>query len=318
MAKKRIMKKWRFLWVLIIIMAGIQFVRPELGNPPVTDDIQAPEAVGHILRQSCYNCHSNETRLKWFDEFAPAYWIVASDVKHARKALNFSEWDKLTPPQQKAILYMSLNQILFKEMPLWQYTLLHPEAKLEESDIAVLKNYLTVLSAYKTSDTAHRNADNRQYNKWMLNHTAPVNVPSAPNGIAYIHGYNNWKVISTTERFDNGIMHVIFGNDIALKVIEDGNINPWPDGTTFAKAGWDMLVDSSGIIHTGAFKQVEFMIKNSKKYASTKGWGWARWLGMQLKPYGKDASFSKECQNCHQPMKDNDFVFTMPLKLKAK
>lgn len=312
------MRKWKFLLILIIIMLGVQFVRTKLDNPPVTADIKAPPEVVQILHTSCYDCHSNETKLKWFDEIVPAYWIVASDVKHARKALNFSEWGKLPQPQQKAKLYMALNQILFKEMPLWQYTLLHPEAKLKESEIDVLKNYLAGLSSYQTSDQAHINACNSQYSKWMLNNASPENVQSAPNGIAYITGYKNWKVISTTERFDNGIMHVIFGNDIALKAIKDGNINPWPDGTTFAKAGWDMLVDSSGLIHTGEFKQVEFMIKNSKKYASSKGWGWGRWLGMKLKPYGKNASFSHECQNCHQPMKDNDFVFTMPLNLNAE
>lgn len=312
------MKKWKFLLLLIIIMVGIQFVRTQLDNPPITADIQAPQEVGQILRKSCYNCHSNETQLIWFDEITPAYWIVASDVKRARKALNFSEWDKLTPPQQKANLYLSLNQILFRKMPLSRYTLLHPEAKLTESDITVLKNYLTSLSPDKTSDTVNVNAGLKQYDKWMMKHAEPGNVQPAPNGIAYTKGYNNWKAISTTDRFDNGTMRVIFGNDIAIKAIEDGHINPWPDGTIFAKVAWDRLIDSSGNMHTGEFKQVEFMIKNSKKYASTKGWGWGRWLGMQLKPYGKNAFFSTECQNCHQPMKDNDFVFTMPLILKTK
>lgn len=318
MAKKHSMKKWMFLLAFFLILAGIQFIRPHLDNPPVTGDLQVPQEVKQLLRTSCYDCHSNETQLKWFDWIVPAYWLVTSDVKNARQTLNFSVWDSLSMPQQKGKLYLSVNHMLYGEMPPSRYTLLHPEARIKESDIEVLKKYLTSLSLVKISDTALMNAGSRQYTDWMLKHKPVRNVQPAPNGIAYIHGYNDWTAISTTDRFDNGTMRVIFGNDIAVKAIEEGTINPWPNGTVFAKVAWDKIVDSTGNIHTGAFKQVEFMIRDSKKYATTKGWGWARWLGMELKPYGKDAAFSKECQDCHQPMKDNDFVFTMPLNLKAK
>jgi len=82
----------------------------------------------------------------------------------------------------------------------------------------------------------------------------------------------------------------------------------------FAKVAWDQLPDSSGEIHAGAFKQVEFMIRDSRKYASTFGWGWARWVGgLALKPYGKDASFVTECMNCHRPVAKLDYTFTLPL-----
>jgi len=48
------------------------------------------------------------------------------------------------------------------------------------------------------------------------------------------------------------------------------------------------------------------------KYSSTGGWGYARWLGMEQKPYGKDDSFENECVGCHTPVKHNDYVFTHP------
>jgi hypothetical protein len=54
------------------------------------------------------------------------------------------------------------------------------------------------------------------------------------------------------------------------------------------------------------------MIKDSDKYAATKGWGYARWLSMDLKPYGKDADFGKECVGCHNPVRGNDYVYTFP------
>jgi hypothetical protein len=66
-------------------------------------------------------------------------------------------------------------------------------------------------------------------------------------------------------------------------------------------------------VRPGAFKQVEYMLKDDQKYAATKGWGWARFKTDKLVPYGKDALFTTECIRCHQPMKNNDFVFTKPL-----
>src|ERR1700691_6295898 len=91
MSKPRIQT---LIWIaaaLLIVFLGLQFVRPAIGNPPVTADLAAPPHVKQILRNSCYNCHSNETKLAWFDRIVPAYWLVASDVKEARMHLNFSE-----------------------------------------------------------------------------------------------------------------------------------------------------------------------------------------------------------------------------------
>lgn len=316
------------LLLLLACFAAIQFIRPAIPNPPVTADINVPADVHQVLKAACYDCHSNETQLKWFDQVAPAYWLVADHVKQGRMALNFSQWDSLAPAAQKANLYLSVNQVLFGAMPLSQYTALHPGAKLTDKEISILKNYVGSLSPLTASDTAAFHAAAKQYEQWInskvvredTNHgvrDTNHGVQPALNGIGYINGYNNWKAISTTDRFDNGTMRVIFGNEVAAKAIEEGHINPWPDGTVFAKVAWEQLVDTAGMVHAGRFKQVEFMIKDSKKYASTKGWGWARWLGTQLTPYGKTAGFATECVNCHNPLKNTDYVFTIPRPLKA-
>ncbi|MBI5108238.1 MAG: cytochrome P460 family protein [Rhodocyclales bacterium] len=57
------------------------------------------------------------------------------------------------------------------------------------------------------------------------------------------------------------------------------------------------------------------MVKNAVKYAATGGWGFARWLGPEQKPYGKDARFVQECFGCHTPVKDRDWVFAHPVML---
>ena len=311
-------KKWKVLLLIgFLCFAGIQFIRPRIDHPPVTADINVPPDVKEILRRACYDCHSNETRLAWFDQVSPAIWLVARHVKEGRQALNFSEWNRLNKDQQKGKLFESLNQLSFNAMPIPQYTLLHPAAKLTGDDITVLKNYLSTQFIAAKPDSTKQVAAGKQYTSW-LGAAAIQKVQPTANGIDYIPDYKNWEAISTTDRLDNGTMRVIMGNEVALKAIREKHINPWPDGTTFAKVAWDEVTDTAGNVHPGEFKQVEFMIKDSRKYAATDGWGWARWKGMDLKPYGKNAMFTMECTNCHKPMRDNDFVFTMPVNLSTK
>jgi cbb3-type cytochrome oxidase cytochrome c subunit len=313
------------LWVVAalgVVFVGLQFVRPELTNPPVTAELQAPAEVKQVLRNSCYNCHSNETKLPWFDKAVPAYWVVTKDVAEARKHLNFSEIGKLPAAQQKGILFEAVNQIQLGAMPLPSYLKVHPDAKVSPEDLAVLRNYLTAASAPDDASSveaaakaaAGEAAANAQYDEWVHSSKAALDVKPEFNGVAYNPDYKNWKVISSTDRFDNRTMREILGNDVAVKAIADGRINPWPDGTMFAKVAWQQWSpDAQGVVKTGAFVQVELMIKDAKKYASTEGWGFGRWRGTDLKPYGKDAEFQNECTGCHAPMAKNDYVYTMPI-----
>jgi hypothetical protein len=266
------------------------------------------------LRNSCYDCHSNETRLAWFDQIVPGYWLVASDVKNARRHLNFSEFGKLPPAQQKGDLYEAVNQIQLGAMPLPAYTRLHRDARVTPEQISVLRNYLNPVVAPAAATASDLAADAAQYQKWIRGGGQPLAVAPAPNGIEFPSAYKNWKAISATDRFDNQTMRVILANDAGIQAIAANHINPWPDGTTFAKVAWFQRDDGQGHVGAGAFFQVEFMIRDSKKYAATKGWGWARWRGDGLTPYGKDAGFSDECIACHMPVRDSDYVYTIPLR----
>jgi hypothetical protein len=139
-------------------------------------------------------------------------------------------------------------------------------------------------------------------------------VPSAPNGIKLPDGYKNWRLISSTHRADNNTLRVILGNDAAVQAARNGQTNPWPDGSIIAKLVWKDATHEQWptAIIPGVFVHAEFMIKDAKKYSATGGWGFARWLGMEQKPYGKDADFVQECYGCHIPVKQNDYVYTHP------
>jgi len=333
MKPARSVKKKVLTLLVLLLVAGIilQFFRPALDNQPVTADLAAPPEVKAILQRACYDCHSNQTRLAWFDQPVPAYWLVVKDVKKGRQVLNFSVFDTLPKAQQAGKLYEALNQIEFHSMPLKQYAFLHHGATISPEEIAVLRQYLLTLAPKAVPDTAKQRLSLEQFVRWTagFSGSAPGDGGSAPgdagsspapkdalNGIGW-HGmadFANWKAVSTTERFDNGTMRLILANAIAEQAIREGHTNPWPKGAEFAKVAWDQLPDSAGEIHTGAFKQVEFMIRDDDQYAATDGWGFARWVGgLELKPYGKSGVFATECTTCHQTMAANDHVFTFPL-----
>jgi hypothetical protein len=300
--------------VLAIAFLAIQFIRPELPNPPVAADLQAPPAVKQILKNSCYNCHSNETTWSWFDQPAPACWIVAKDVKEARKHINFSEMGKLPMAQQRAALYEGVFQASHGAMPLPLYQWLHPGSAVKPEQLAVLRQYLQPPTPVGPATPAEIAAAEAQYDKWIETGEAKQSVSPAPNGFAFLPEYKNWKAISSTDRFDNGTIRVVLGNDVAVQAVAENRTNPWPDGTAFAKVAWLQQPDENGLVRTGTFFQVEFMVRDRRKYADTLGWAWGRWRGADLKPYGKDADFASECVGCHRPLKNTDHVFTEPIR----
>ena len=298
------MKIFLTILVVLIILFGLaQFIRPDLRNPPVTLDAQVPDSVKAILKKGCYDCHSNQTDLKWFDKITPANFLVAGHIEDARRVLNFSHWDSLNAGTQKSMLFWGVHDIRNKEMPLDSYLALHGSARLNGHDLSVLENYLTAITVPLPTPVVA-----------IQGYKALENVTPEWNGISFIQGFENWQVVGITERFDNASLRVIYGNDIAVKAIRENKINPWPDGTMFAKAAYKQQVDSSDQITMGSFIQVEFMIKDSKQYASTLGWGFGRWRGVELKPYGTNAFFTEECVTCHRPLKNSDYTFTLPLK----
>jgi hypothetical protein len=289
-----------------VLFLAAQLYRPKIDHLPVTAEIQAPPEVKQILRNSCYNCHSNETRLSWFDEPAPAYWLVARDVRMARSRLNFSEIGKLPPAKQRAALFTAVNMIQLGAMPLPSYRRMHPGATVTAAQLAILKAYLNPFAMPAPSAAAAQAPPVRAAD-------AAAHAQPELNGLAFFPDYKSWRAISSTDRGDNGTMREILGNDIAVRAIASKQIQPWPDGAAFAKVAWQAVPDGHGVLHPGKFAQVEFMVKGKAKYASTAGWGFGRWLGPELKPYGKDAHLASECVDCHTPVRDNDFVYTMPL-----
>jgi hypothetical protein len=138
-------KLFKYLLIAVVIfLAAAQFLQPDRTNPPInpasTFEVVAhprPEAAS-ILKRACYDCHSNVTVWPWYSKVAPVSWLVASDVKAGRSHLNFSEWGFLSPEMAQRRLLNACDEVKGGDMPLWQYRLIHSEAKLSEQDIATL------------------------------------------------------------------------------------------------------------------------------------------------------------------------------------
>lgn len=141
-------------------------------------------------------------------------------------------------------------------------------------------------------------------------------VAPGNNGISIPEGYKNYRLIGVSQRSDDQTLRAILGNDVAIEAARAGKTNPWPNGTVLAKLGWKYKTSDKYPAATipGDFTRADFMIKDEVKYAATGGWGWGRWIGLELKPYDK-ADFAQECIACHSIVKDQDLVFTHPVKL---
>jgi hypothetical protein len=301
--------------VILLIFIGAQFIRPKLNDSPVTAEIVAPPEVKSIFRHSCYSCHSNETKLSWFDQLVPAYWIVSNDVRRARAHLNFSEIAALPEEQQRLALFDAFNQIQLGAMPLPPYRMVHRNSAVTPEQLDTLCKYLTTLSGEQQSATSsHVEAADSEYVRWVDNSRTTNAVESTLAGVSFHPEYKTWKQIGSTERIENHTIRVVLGNDLAIRAIADNHINPWPNGTMIGKVTWHEQREPSGVIVPGEFVQVEFMIRDSTKYRATAGWGWGRWIGTDLKPDGHTADFaSTHCVDCHHAVQRNDYVFTMPI-----
>lgn len=152
----------------------------------------------------------------------------------------------------------------------------------------------------------------------MADDGAGLSVAAAPNGIPFPADYRDWRVVSISHRIDNKSMRVIFGNDAAIAAARAGETNPWPDGATLGKVVWKEMAEARWptAIAPAKFVHAEFMFKDSERWAENDGWGYARWVGERLEPYGYEG-FERECIGCHLPVKDLDYVFTTPAPLPA-
>ncbi|MFH2034907.1 MAG: heme-binding domain-containing protein [Candidatus Zixiibacteriota bacterium] len=140
------MKKVKFgLLGLVILLILIQFIPVDMAKPSIdaTLAIDAPPEVKQILENSCYDCHSYQTKWPIYSRIAPVSWLVASDVEEGRHKLNFSEWLSFSDQKKAKLKEEIIDEIEGNDMPLPIYLIMHSEAKLGDSQKQTIKNWAT-------------------------------------------------------------------------------------------------------------------------------------------------------------------------------
>lgn len=142
------------------------------------------------------------------------------------------------------------------------------------------------------------------------NGTASAENASPIYGVTIPEGYRQWELVAPSLQGPPlNELRAILGNPTALKAYRSNDTQPFPDGTILAKLAWKhrQSPEAASALIPADSTTVQFMVKDSKKYAATGGWGFGRFIN------GKPADVSQHetCFACHQALvKDRDYVFT--------
>jgi hypothetical protein len=133
-------------------------------------------------------------------------------------------------------------------------------------------------------------------------------------GVKIPPGYRDWRLISVAHEEGNlNDLRAILGNDVAMKAYREGTL-PLPDGAIIVRLAWSYVPSEENnkvfgraqSFVAGPPTNVQLMVKDSRKYTATGGWGFAQFK--DRKP--ADEAVHKTCFPCHEPVKARDFVFT--------
>ncbi len=103
-------------------------------NQPILQEAQIDPATFAILQRACQNCHSQQTEWPWYSHVAPMSWLIARDVQQARSHMNLSQWQDYSPEDRLQLLSAIGSAVKNRQMPVQRYVILHPEARLTESE----------------------------------------------------------------------------------------------------------------------------------------------------------------------------------------
>jgi predicted Fe-S protein YdhL (DUF1289 family) len=131
--KKKILLSVAILLVLIQFLSIFKVENQSKNPGDLIQNNTVPADIVQILKTSCYDCHSNDTKTPWYGYIAPVKWLVNYDVQKGRKHVNFSNWNTLSSVEKIKVLDECADEILMDEMPMKIYTSMHQDALLNES-----------------------------------------------------------------------------------------------------------------------------------------------------------------------------------------
>ena len=152
----------KILLGLLVVFIIAQFFGPEKNEGAIASvdaffsETNPPENVKVILKEACFDCHSNFTRYPWYNKITPVNYWLADHVRHGKGDLNFSEWDTYKLKRKDHKMEEIMEEVKGKGMPLDSYTWTHAEARLTDEQIAAIVTWTKEVrdrySAQKTNE----------------------------------------------------------------------------------------------------------------------------------------------------------------------
>jgi hypothetical protein len=137
----------RILFVGGILFIVLQFIRPVQNknglvlSTDISKVISIPDTVRTLLKDACYDCHSNNTDYPWYSNIQPMGWLMAYHIKEAKNQLNFSDFGNYSQRQQLSKLDGIANSLKDDIMPLKSYKIMHKSAQLSTGEKSLLINW---------------------------------------------------------------------------------------------------------------------------------------------------------------------------------
>ena len=133
--------------ILLLTLSGLflaaQWVQPKIdpprspAQPAAWDNPGLDPRIANVLKRSCGDCHSNQTRWPWYAHLSPVSWWLSSHVKQAQLHLNLSELNEFSDSDRDEIS----NEVKFGTMPLKSYLLMHPAARVTKDERQLLEDW---------------------------------------------------------------------------------------------------------------------------------------------------------------------------------
>ncbi len=131
----------KILLLLFIVFAVMQLIQIDVSIPDDADTktdfltkYAPPEDIKLLVKNGCYDCHSYETKYKWYMHVAPVSWLTKGHVEDGRKHLNFSDWDSYDLRKKIHKLEECYEEIEHYKMPIQGYVNMHDEANFTEEE----------------------------------------------------------------------------------------------------------------------------------------------------------------------------------------
>jgi len=149
----------KILILLLVALIAIQFIKPQKNISTnkevyeITSHFVVRNDVENILKISCYDCHSNNTRYPWYWQIQPVTWFMNGHIKDAKRALNFSIFTSYNAGKQYKEFDQINSEVKKGDMPISSYTLIHRNAVLTDSQRLAI--YIWTKACRKQMETTY-------------------------------------------------------------------------------------------------------------------------------------------------------------------